>query len=132
MEEPSDRLIDQRLRNRIIDVVSTLADGNDGVLREWPTEYFEMFYDYIPHGRDGVMRRNSAMSEEERQSLLDVSEILDEACDATPQTMTPDELIQTGWPKRIQPVAKRALEIMSRHGRFSEDEEQDKPSLPQT
>lgn len=29
-EQPSDRLIDHRIRNRTINVVSTLPDGDDG------------------------------------------------------------------------------------------------------
>ena len=34
-EQPSDRLIDQRIRNRIMEALETLADGDEGVRREW-------------------------------------------------------------------------------------------------
>lgn len=126
-EKPTDRVIDQRLRNRIMEALSTLADGDDGVRREWPDEYFEMFYDQIPHRQDGNMRPNSAITPQERQHLLEVSAILDDACDATPQNMVPDQLIETGWPKRIQPIAQRALEVFLERGRFDENQEQDEP-----
>lgn len=127
-EQPSDRLIDQRIRNRIMDAVETLADGDEGVRRKWPADYFESFYDWVPHHGDGGMRSNSAISRDEEASLREVSSILDDACDATPANMTADELIATGWPKRIQPVARRALNLMLVRGRFSENKEVDAPS----
>ena len=128
-EKPSDRIIHQRIRNRIMEVVVTLAEGDDGVRRVWPTEYFESFYDLIPHRDDGEMRPNSAITADERALLLEVSSILDDACDATPHNMTAHELIATGWPKRIQPVARKALILMRERGRFSEEQEEDTPSI---
>ncbi len=125
---PSDRLLDQRIRNRIMEAVETLADGDEGVRREWPAEYFESFYDWIPHRGDGGMRPNSAISPDEVALLLEVSGILDDASDATPGNMTADELIATGWPKRIQPVAYKALNLMRERGQFSEEAEQEVPS----
>jgi hypothetical protein len=101
-ENPSPRLVDQRLRNRIIEAVDTLAQGEQGVRRVWPVEYFEQFHDQIPHHRDGEIRPNSAITREELSLLSEVGKILDQACDATPNKMTADELIGTGWPKRIQ------------------------------
>jgi hypothetical protein len=131
-ERPSDRLVDQRIRNRIMEAVETLADGDDGVRCVWPGEYFESFYDWIPHRSDGGMRPNSAITADERAALLEVSTILDDACDATigftPGNMTADELITTGWPKRIQPVALKALDLMRERGRFSEELEEEVPS----
>ena len=127
-EQPSERLIDQRIRNRIMEAVETLADGNDGVRREWPAEYFEAFYDWIPHRGDGGMRPNSAVTADERALLLEVSTTIDDACDATPGNMTADELIATGWPKRIQSVAQKALSLMRKRGRFSEKLEEETPS----
>ncbi|MDX8538756.1 hypothetical protein RFM23_14130 [Mesorhizobium abyssinicae] len=126
-EKPSDRIIDQRIRNRIIEAVHTLAQGNDGVLAVWPTEYFESFYDWIPYG--GQLRHpNSTISAEEQARLSDVSRLLDQACDATPQIMTADELIASGWPELIQPVAQEALRLMLKRGLFSEDQVEEEPS----
>ena len=127
-EQPSERLIDQRIRNRIMEAVETLADGDDGVRRDWPAEYFESFYDWIPHRSDGGMRPNSAITADEGALLLEVSAILDDACDATPGNMTADEFIATGWPKRIQPVALKALSLMRARSQFSEEQEEEAPS----
>lgn len=127
-ERPSDRVVDQRIRNRIMEAVHTLALGDEGVREVWPAEYFESFYDWIRHRDDGGMPPNSAITAEERACLLDVSRMLDDACDATPQNMDADELIATGWPKRIQPIAQRALSVMLQRGRFSEEQEEDEPS----
>ena len=127
-DEPSRRLVEQRIRNRIIEAVESLAEGDDGVLQVWPKDYFENFYDWIPHRDDGEMGPNSAITAEERALLLEVSSILDDACDATPGNMTADEFIATGWPTRIQSVAQRAIALMCRRGRFSEDHEESTPS----
>jgi hypothetical protein len=127
-DRPSERIVDQRIRNRIMEAVQTLAEGDEGVRAVWPAEYFESFYDWIPHHRDGVMPSNSSLTADEQQSLHDVSSILDQACDATPGNMHAEDLIATGWPRRIQPVAQRAIDLMLRRGRFREDVEEIEPS----
>lgn len=121
-DEPSKRIVDQRVRNRVIDALETLASGDGGVREVWPTEYFEGFYDFIPYG--GEPHPNSCISFEERAALSAVSKIVDEACDATPPVMTADELIATGWPERIRPIAQAALSLMESRGRFSEEVEE--------
>lgn len=128
-EEPSQRLLDQRFRNRLIEAVETLAAGDEGVLRVWPSEYFESFYDWIPHRHDRRPRSNGAINAEEQAALGEVSRMLDDACDATPKMVTADELIATGWPDRIKPVARRALDLMLTRGRFSDDREETEPSV---
>lgn len=128
-DKPSDRVIDQRIRNRIMEAVLSLADGDEGVREQGADEYFERFYDWIPHRDHGAMRPNSAVTAGEKALLLKVSNILDDACDATPRNMTDDEFIATGWPKRIQPVAEKTLILMRDRGRFSEEWEEDEPSF---
>ena len=70
------------------------------------------------------MRPNSTITSEERALLSEVRTAMDQACDATPKNMTADELVETGWPKRIQLAANRALSLMHQRGRFSEDHEE--------
>lgn len=48
-EALSTRLVDQRMRNRIIDAMSWLAEGAAAVQRMSAQEYFEMFYDWVDH-----------------------------------------------------------------------------------
>lgn len=126
-DEPSDRLIHQRCRNRIMEALHTLADGDAGV-REAGSNFFEDFYDWIPHRDHGEMAHNSAVTPEERALLHRVSAILDDACDAKPRDMEPEDFVATGWPKRIQAVATEALALMRARGRFSEDVEEETPS----
>jgi hypothetical protein len=131
-DNPSHRIIDQRIRNRIMEALLTLAEGDEGVRQLWPTEYFESYYDWIPHRDHGGIRPNSTITADERALLFEVSSILDDACDATPGKMTADELIATGWTKRIQPVALKALILMRERGRFSEEQEEDTPSIAES
>lgn len=128
-ENPTERIIDQRIRNRIMEAVHTLAEGDRGVREVWPSEYFESFYDWIPHHEHGEMRPNSTLTEEECSLLSEVSAILDQACDATPGNMEAEELIATGWPAKVQAVAQRALAVMMKRGRFDEEKEEAVPSI---
>ena len=113
----------------MMDALHTLADGDEGVRSVGPAEYFECFYDWIRHRNDGEMRANGAIETEERRLLTNVREILDQACDATPQFIDIEAFIATGWPERVQPIAQEALTLMTKRGRFDEDEEEGEPSI---
>lgn len=128
--KPSARLMDQRVRNRIMECLLGFAEGDDDVRQSGAAEYFESFYDWVPHRDDGGMRANSALTPDERCVVTEVSAMLDDACDATPRDVTVDQLIASGWPERIRPVAQRALDLMLRRGRFDEEREEQEPSSP--
>lgn len=104
-----------------------LAEGDENVRQLGAGEYFEAFYDWVPHRSDGI-RPNSALTQDEAALILKVSIALDEACDATPKMVSAKELIATGWPERIKPLARSALDQMLKRGRFSEELEEDEPS----
>ncbi len=89
-------------------------------------EYFEGFFDFVPY--EGV-ELSSAITEAERAALLEVHELVTAACDETPRMVTTEMLIATGWPERIAPAAQRALDLMWARGQFSEEHEEDEPSL---
>lgn len=118
--EPSAHILDQRIRDRIIDVVEIWADGEDEVRKVGFSNYFEYFYDLIPHRDDGVMPSNSAITADERSILLTLRCLLDDACDSTPGHMTDDEFIATAWPKQIQSLALETLNLMPRCAHFNE------------
>jgi len=124
---PSSRITDQRIRNRIMEELLGLAEGNDNVRQIGAGEYFEAFYDWVPHRGDGITP-NSALTSYEAALILKVSTALDEACDATPKMVSTNALIATGWPDRIRPLAQSALDEMLKRGRFSEEFEEDEPS----
>jgi hypothetical protein len=126
-EEPSDRVIDQRARNRIIEAVLTLAQGDEGVRREWPTEYFESFFDWVPY-RSAKWTSNTALDQLEVAKLVELAGLVDRASDATAGITDAEEFIATGWPSTIQPLAQETLNLFSRRGRFDEMEEEETPS----
>jgi hypothetical protein len=43
---------------------------------------------------------------------------------------TVEQVISSGWPNRIAPFAKKALDVMLSRGRFSDEVEEDEPSTP--
>ena len=93
--EPSRLLLDQRVRNRIIDATDILADGVDGLRLFGVGGYFNFFFDWVPD--DGNIPPNSAMSAEEREQLLVLRRLVVAACDDIPAITTEDGMIETGW-----------------------------------
>jgi hypothetical protein len=128
-ERPSDRLVEQRIRNRIMEAVLTLAQGDEGVRREWPGEYFESFFDFVPYGST-AWSSNTALNEREKAKLLELAGLVDQACDATRTLTDAEELIATGWPSKIQPLARQTLNLFLERGRFDEQKEEETPSSP--
>ena len=70
-----------------------------------------------------VNSESTTIMTEEWAALIAVSAIVDDACDATPVVLDEDAFISTGWPERIQSVAKAARGLMCERGRFNEDHE---------
>ena len=112
-------LLAQRLRNRCIDVLELLADGNETVRQFGSAGYFNWFFDWFPN--EGAYDPPSAMSQDEVEVATAVLVLRRDACDATPLLVTQDELIATGWPSRIQPFAQNALAVFITRGRGVED-----------
>lgn len=123
----SDRLIEQRLRNRVIESVQILADGDLGVRNVGTGEYFNLFFDNIDDDHPWEWRSWTTLSPAEVEALESLLRIVNEACSSTPKVCSVDELIATSWPSRIQPVAIVSLNIMLTRGRFGEDEEEPEP-----
>ena len=48
-EEPSSRIVEQRLRNRMLECFEYLADGDQAVRTQGFKEYFELFFDQFPY-----------------------------------------------------------------------------------
>jgi len=128
-EPPSSRLVDQRVRNRVIDAVDVLAGGPDGVRAASTPEYINMFFDVVDDDMPGDWRDLSTYTTAEVTELEQVLSLMLQAVAAIHKICRDDEFIASGWPERIQPVAARALDTMLRRGRFREDIEEDEPSL---
>ena len=123
----SERLLDQRLRNRIIESLDWIADTETG-FEFGAGEWFNQFFDHYD-GRTLKPFANSAMTEEERSAFLAVHELMEAAAAATPGNVTEGQLKASGWLDRIIPAARAALMLMNARGRFSEDIEEVSPTV---
>jgi hypothetical protein len=129
-ETPSQRIIDQRVRNRTIDALEPLAGGNWGARTVGAVEYVEMFLDVVSEGPESWPRwqDNPTYTEGEVAALTKVHDLLVQACEATAPIRDDQQFVASGWPRRIQPDAAEALALMLRRGRFSEDQEEEEPA----
>src|ERR1700741_4884190 len=119
----SERLLDQRLRNRYMEELLALSRGEEYLREQGAIEYFNCFFFW--EGFDDQFPPNSAMTALEHQAFSDVEKLMREASDATPKMVTDKQLMHSGWPQRIAPVAKVALSVFMQRGRFSEEHEED-------
>jgi hypothetical protein len=127
-DRPSERLVEQRLRNRAMEALVALSEGDRGVQSVSVGEYVNQFFDVIDDDIPWHWREWSCFTPEEVAALDRVQQLLLAACAATPRTCTDDEFIASGWPAELQPAAASALELMHARGRFREDIEEEVPS----
>lgn len=123
-EEPSERLIEQRLRNRIFEILEILADCDAGADLVGIRGYFDLFEDFVH--RPSIESGKSALSKDERMIVLEIADFL-EAAGESSADFTRVEFIQGGWPERIGPKAREAKALFLRRGLFAETFEQDEP-----
>ena len=117
----SDRVLDQRLRNGIIERLQMLVDWTETVAAIGATGYFNSFFDVLPD--KPPLPINTALSSEEREALTEVLDLMDRAASCTGQNVTDEELITSAWPMRIGEQANSALSIMMVRGKLSDDVE---------
>ncbi|WP_431884028.1 hypothetical protein [Micromonospora gifhornensis] len=127
-ERPSERLVEQRLRNRAMEALVALSKGDSGVRGVGVGDYINLFFDVIDDDIPWQWRDWSCFTPEEVERLDAVHGLLQAACVVTPWNDTDDDFIASGWPGRIQPAARAALDVMQARGRFREDAEEENPS----
>ncbi|WP_457151588.1 hypothetical protein [Mesorhizobium sp. P5_C1] len=127
IEEPSERLIEQRVRSRIYEILEILADCDAGVDLVGIRGYFDLFEDYVH--RPSIEAGASALSKDERVIVLEIAEFLEAACETNPD-FTKAEFIESDWPGKIAPTARNALALFLRRGLFSEKIEEVEPGQP--
>ena len=127
-EKPSERLVAQRVRNRIMEEIWGLSRGNGEVAECGPVEWFETFFDWFPY--EGEPKWYPAMTPEEASAVREVCGLMQQAISdrRIPKNPTVEEITRTGWPERVAPVARRVSDLMLQRGRFSENEEEEVPS----
>ncbi|MCZ8545674.1 hypothetical protein OOJ09_15900 [Mesorhizobium qingshengii] len=126
-EEPSERLIEQRIRNRIYEILEILADCDAGVDLVGIKGYFDLFEDFVH--RPAIEAGTSALSRDERVIVLEIAEFLEAACE-TNADFTKAEFIESDWPGKIAPTARNARELFLHRGLFSEKVEEVEPGQP--
>ncbi|MBW6426131.1 hypothetical protein KX729_32760 [Rhizobium sp. XQZ8] len=105
-EDVSHRLIEQRLRNRMIEAIGVLARGNEGLIEFKYNEFFLKFYDLWDEGRL-IVWPNSAFTEEEEDAINALGRMLDDIMEETLHFQSEAEYLRSGCPKRV-PGALRA------------------------
>ena len=116
------------MRNRAMEALVALSEGDSGVRSVGVGEYVEQFFDVINDDIPWYWRDWSCFTPEEVAGLDVVHGLLKAACAATPRIDTDEDFIASGWPARIQPAARAALDVMQARGRFREDVEEETPS----
>lgn len=129
MPDASPRLVDQRLRNRIIEQLQGLRRGDAEVREFGGNNYINGFFDGMPLEDDAPLK-NSAMTAEEIAAVEDVRALMIQATLNTAQSLADEDFIAGGWPARIAPPAADALNLLMTRGRFSEDFEEIEPASP--
>jgi hypothetical protein len=124
-EEPSERLIEQRIRNRIYEILEILADCDGGVDLVGIKGYFNLFEDFVH--RPSIEAGTSALSKDERAIVLEIAEFLEAASETNPD-FTKAEFIESDWPAKIAPTARDARTLFLRRGLFSEKVEELEPT----
>jgi len=108
-----------------------LSEGDSGVQKAWtPAEWFEDFFDWFPC--EGEPTWYPVMTSDEAKAVRTGRMLMQLAiADPTiPKNPSVEQITSSGWPNRIAPFAKKALDVMLTRGRFCEDVEEDEPSTP--
>jgi len=130
-ENPSKRLVEQRVRNRIMNALTWLAEGAEAVRRMSAKEFFLMFYDWVddeaavwawPKGAP------ETMTPAEVDAVTNVLEVVNAAAEEIDDITDDAMVITSGWLERISPVAKAALDLMLTRGCFDTEIEENEPS----
>ena len=87
-EHPSERIVEQRMRNRAMEALEALSEGDEGVRSVGVGEFVEQFFDIINDDIPWRWRTWSCFTSEEVERLDAVHSLLVAACDATPQITT--------------------------------------------
>lgn len=122
------RLTAQIIRNNIATAIG--ANDTTSALEWGVEEYFQDWGGLFPWEVDGtlVLHPNSAFNDDEREALLLLVLLLNQAWEAT-EGMSAEAFLASEWPPRIEQFASNAYVLMAARGRFSDVEEEKEPSL---
>jgi hypothetical protein len=130
-EKPTDRIIDQRIRNRIIETLELAASFDDQFeyqahqVCHVPDQVILWWYDWV----GDPIRPDfdpPVFSPAELEAILRYHAVMESICDQIPGRL-PDleHLVTTDYWQHLRAAAAEALAIFQLRGRFSEHHEHD-------
>lgn len=122
MGEVSDRVILQRLRNRVMESLEMLRDGVS-VDEIGTAEVINIWYDYVDGEERLSFFREAVFTEEELASINEMMEVMETNCEAVPCTWAQRDLAFCEPWSNIVFTANKALLVFEKRGRFDEDRE---------
>lgn len=121
MDEVSDKIILQRLRNRVMDSLKMLSDGVS-VDEIGTDEVINIWYDYVDEEKLSFFRE-AVFTEQELDSITEMMKVMEANCKAVPSTWAQrDVALCESW-GNIVLSANKALSVFEKRGRFDEDRE---------
>ncbi len=119
----SERVVDQRARNRVMESLDWLREGPG----DWGAgEYIAQFFDWMPFDKPPV---NGTLNEDETVAIARICELMNRVSDATPTPVTDHDLVAGGHLERIKAEAEKTLAVFLKRGRFGEEVEETEPSF---
>lgn len=130
-EQPSARLVEQRIRNRVIEYLELAASFEEQQRYERnvpiayvPGEVINQWEDNFPRGLQRDLAQTDVFSPDEVAALREVEPTWVAACRAMPDDYPTLPAVQAlpAW-QALRGAASSALAVFERRGRLSEDEE---------
>lgn len=120
MDEISNQLLYQRLRNRVIELLELYSTFED-IAQFGSFETIEKVFDWLPIDFDIVPL---VFSEQEKETVIGFIRLVGEASDATQENTWDVDYFRSSkeW-CQLRHFAESALQTFLARGRFSEDEE---------
>lgn len=122
MDEISDTLLKQRLRNRIIEVLDMLSDSDDTIKKLGTDEAMECWFDFVDEEKidfydEPIFTGPEIMAIKELHQLIGVS------YDSVPSTWNPSDVaLCESWAK-IVAAANMAFNLFQKRGFLDEESE---------
>ena len=124
MDEISQQIIYQRLRNRVIEVLDLYCSFH-GIAKFGAFEAINIAEDFLPLDFE---QTPNVYSQKEKDAVSEFMELWEIAADATHENTQDAAWLESSveW-VRLSNSAKRGFRIFSERGRFSEDYEEELP-----
>lgn len=122
LSEISEKLLAQRLRNRIMEVLSGYACNEDWELLG-PDEMINLWEDFVDEGRITIYIE-PVFTKQEQSNLIMFHKLWLQYCESTPKNMPPfREIKATPEWQKLQNEAIKLLELFQLRGKLDEEVE---------